>query len=602
MGVLGSVTTPSGGSRSHRAALTGGPWLASLIVVLLLAGAVGVWLNRLSPSARAAVSSIMKVRPVSVSSASARFVPPAEGQCRSPDISLHVVPTFPPDRQGVVSAVVTSTRACRLGGRQSVTPRRSDGRAAAPTVVISDAGGDNRAVTVSPGHGASLEIRFFFETCRIDKNTPVALIATAFSYDLDGARGSFRLPAPVAACPMSANIDSSEVYTRGDVEFAGPATVKAGGRYVGHVDFHYLDTSAAVLDPCPTIWTRISPQSGPELTQAWELECQGMRPVVFGDAIGVDLPLTIPAGLLSQSVDINVGFGLEEPPNPVSPRPASRLLTAGHRISVTGDRPLQPVPFAAVPAPPTPALRRTTSPACDVGGLAPANLHEPSSGASQQVLMSFSLVNVTARPCTLRSATPLRLSAPGRPELAVPVGDTIVAASVDGELAPGATTEVFFSVGSSCDRTAPVVNYTSVNIELPHGVLVVPFPVADHCGVATPGMGVNVDTGSRQDPVNLVEMNAPAGLARGRPTTIQVTLDSFDGADLSQFGYAVTIAGVETRHGFPTNDIQRLLPQLSTVFDIEVDAPSSLPLGPTSVRFEVLTGSVPGAEAPIAVT
>lgn len=122
-------------------------------------------------------------------------------------------------------------------------------------------------------------------------------------------------------------------------------------------------------------------------------------------------------------------------------------------------------------------------------------------------------------------------------------------------------------------------------------VVVVPFPVADRCGVRSPGMGVNGAAGDGR--VNVVEMHAPASLTRGRTTTIEVTLDSFDGSDLGQLGYAATIAGVETRHGFPTGVIQRLLPQLPTVFDIPVNPSASLPPGPTSLRIEVLAGSSP---------
>jgi hypothetical protein len=64
----------------------------------------------------------------------------------------------------------------------------------------------------------------------------------------------------------------------------------------------------------------------------------------------------------------------------------------------------------------------------------------------------------------------------------------------------------------------------------------------------------------------------------------------------------VTVAGVETRHGFPTDTIKRLLPQLPTVFEIEVDPAASSPPGPTSIRFDVLTGTVPAAEAEITRT
>lgn len=328
-----------------------------------------------------------------------------------------------------------------------------------------------------------------------------------------------------------------------------------------------------------------------------------MRPLTYGGDISVDLPITIPAGLLSQSVDISVGWsGLPAPPSSLTASPASRLLSASQRVWVTGEHPLQPVPFVEVPALPTPVLRRTTSPACDVTDLAPGNLHGPSSAFGGQVSMVLSVVSVAAHPCTLFSDTPVRLSAPGRPTLTVPLGDGAVPASVDGELAPGATTQVVLEVGSSCDANAPVVNYTSVNIELPHGVLVIPYPVADRCGIWTPGVGLAGVDGSTQGPVDEVEIHAPPSLVRGRPTTVQVTLDSFNGADLAQVGYAVTVAGVETRHGFPTDLIERLLPQLPTVFDIPVDPPASLPPGPTSLRVEVLAGSVPAAQVSINLT
>lgn len=606
------MTAGDGVRRQPIAGLAGRRGLFGLIVVLLVAGAVSAW--RIRPrSAPPAVSFNVNVRPlqgsstpdgrpVSAASESARLVPPSNGPCRTADLSLRVVPTSFPDRGGVASVAVTSKRACRLSRAQSVTPLRVDGRAAAPPVVIADPGTDNRAVVVSPGRDASMSIRFFFDPCLVDSHIPGTPLATAFSYDLNGARGTFGLPAPVAACPMAASIDSSDVYNGGVVGLAGPATVEAGGRYDGHVDFHYLDTPAAVFDPCPTISTLISPQSGPELAQVWQVECQAMRPLTYGNDINFDLPLTIPAGLLSQFVDISVGFGVPARPSPFAVSSPPMRLTASQRIWVTGERPLQPVPFMDVPAPPAPALRRTTSPACDVADLAPADLHQPSNGFGGQVSMSFSLVNVTVHPCTLRASTPIRLSAPGRPTLTVPVGNTIVPSSVDGELAPGATTEVVLSVRSSCDANIPVVSYTSVHIELPRGVLVVPFPVTDRCGVGTPGIGINGAAGSTDGPVNVVEMHAPASLARGRATTIQVTLDSFDGVDLGQLSYAVTVAGVETRHGFPTTVIQRLLAQLPTVFDIPVDLSASLPPGPTSLRIEVLAGSVPAAQASMNLT
>jgi hypothetical protein len=96
---------------------------------------------------------------------------------------------------------------------------------------------------------------------------------------------------------------------------------------------------------------------------------------------------------------------------------------------------------------------------------------------------------------------------------------------------------VLLEVRSGCDQRAPVVNYSSVNIELPHGTLVVPFPLADRCGgVGSPGIGVTDDNESTHDAVNAVNIDVPGSLPRGRPTTIQVTLDSFAGTDLRHFG------------------------------------------------------------------
>jgi len=347
----------------------------------------------------------------------------------------------------VASVGVTSTRACRLGGRQIVTPRRSDGRAAAAAVNLSGESNDY-PVTVSPGHGASLSIVFAFDGCPIDMYTPANLIATAFSFDFDGAQGLFRLSRPVAACPMYANIESSDVYSKGDVELAVPADVKAGGRYDAHVDFQYLGTTAVILDPCPTIWARVSPESASELTMSWLLQCQGMRPVTYGDRLSVDLPVAIPAGIASQSVDIDVGFGLPSPPDRASSSQVSAPPTASERISVTGDHPLQPVPYMDIPAPPTPALQRTTSPPCDVSDLVPGNLDEPSNGAGGEVFISFTIVNATAHPCTLLSDTPVRLTAPHLPELTVPVSPGVIPVSVDGELAAGAATSVRTTVSS----------------------------------------------------------------------------------------------------------------------------------------------------------
>src|SRR5947209_871264 len=107
---LESMTAGYDVRRRPAAGLGGRRGLFGVIVVLLVAGAVSAW--RIQPrAAPASVSSNMKVRaiqgpatlegrPVLVASESARLVPPSEGPCRSADLSLRVVPTSPPDRNG----------------------------------------------------------------------------------------------------------------------------------------------------------------------------------------------------------------------------------------------------------------------------------------------------------------------------------------------------------------------------------------------------------------------------------------------------------------------------------------------------------------------
>lgn len=562
-----------------------------------------------------------------------RVVPPIRSRCQGSDIAVRAIPQVP-GRNGSTEpalASVQSRRTCQLQQRGQVTPLRSDGRPAAPAVILPlpDQG---QPVTVSPGHAAKLEINWFSGTpCPVTPATSRADRATSFSYDIAGAEGRFQLLQPVVACPMEAYLQSEDAVDLArnndsnhepltQVTVTAPAAVTAGVRFIAHAILYYDSTTSAVFDPCPVFWTQLSPQSAPATTRSWTLECTGMAPLELGDVVNFDVPLMAPADLAPQTVDLDIGFGMLPPNTAVTssaPHASTQLTVRGSAQHMA----LQPVAWAPLPPPPTPTpLQRVVSPPCGPGDISPGDLAPhylvPGGGVHSDY---FTLTNISHTPCTLYKNAPVLLAGPSLISARIPSGAaSLFAGTVDGELEPGGITQVQFEFLNHCDPADETAakQYRTVVIDLPAGPLVVPRPIDASCGVGTGGAGVNADpakpgprgasplyeSGAPTDPERdgTVDLRVPSTLPRGLPTIIEVTLRGQANWTSGCPGYVITIAQVETRHGLACT-ITHVLEDVPATYQIQVEPPMTAALGSTTIRFELLCGLIPTTSQPVTI-
>jgi hypothetical protein len=534
-----------------------------------------------------------------------RLVPTSSGPCQSGDLVAREQTVAPAnDRAGrarAASFVVSSRRACRIGGPRTVTFLAAGGsRQAAPTVVVD--GAESDPVVVGPGRSAILAVDFAFEPPCIPPELNGAQPTSSALLELASASLTVDLSRTIGACPMRATLQSDDVYDAEavSVEFGadGPATVAAGATVRTSVTLTYIGTATAVFDPCPTLWASLQPQSEEPVTSTWELDCQGMRPLGTGDALRVPVPIAVPGSLSPQAVAVRLGFG--QTPLTAAVASARTARTLQVEVTAPGVRPLQPVPFADIEPPQSPwALRRTTGPPCQSGDLRPEGLTPTRHNGAGMHGLQFQLRNVSGRPCMLSSNIPVRLGRPGAVAHTLPRGTSLFTPLVNGELAPDAITTVGFQAPNACARGADerVEPYDTVFLELADAALAVPFAIDEPCGVSTTGLGVVAapelgDTRSAPGPS--VFVSAPPVLARGKPAMIEVRLVSGSGYELGCPGYAVTIASSETRRGLNCA-VRRLLPGVAVVYEIEVVPPATALPGQTKLRWELLAGRIPSS-------
>jgi hypothetical protein len=563
-----------------------------------------------------------------------RLISPSTSRCSTSDISITAIPQLPGRNGNAFPALATvrARRTCQLHQNGEVTPLHPNGKPAAPAVIL-PLGASSLPVTVSPGHAAQLVIGWFSGVvCTIPPGTPRADLATSFSYNLAGARGQFQLRQAVEACPMEAYLqsdDSLDLALNNESNYqpltqltvTAPAIVQAGDRFIAHVTLYYQSTRTAVFDPCPMFWSRLSPQSAPATNSSWTLTCANMAPLELGDVVNFDVPLMAPADIAPQTIDLDIGFG-KPPPGPALTTTTKTAPTANTQLTVQGDAsPLQPVAYAPVPPPPPPVpLQRMVSPPCapsdlGAGELAPHNL-VPGAGVHNDY---FTLTNISRTPCTLYKNALVVLEGHNLTPQPVPSGATsLFAGTVDGELEPGQATQVQFQFLNYCDPAdESAAHFSNVVIDLPAGQLVVPRPVDASCGVGTGGAGVNDDRAETGPPGaaplyesyvptdpegdGTVDIKIPPTLPRGVPTTIEVTLRGQADWTSGCPGYIITIGQVQTRHGLPCT-VTHILSDIPVTYRIQIDPPPTAPLGPTTIRFELLSGLIPTTTVSATIT
>lgn len=532
-----------------------------------------------------------------------RLIPASSGACLPGDLSSGELPPGLGDDHRVASIVVASRRTCRIGGPRTVTFLGGDGHLASPAVNVD--GAETEPVVVGPGRTAVLDVDFVFDPPCVPPRPDGPPSTRDVRLDLAGVATTARLSRPVGSCAMKASLRSTDVYGFSTVVPAlsldDGAAVAAGTTIRASFTLTYTGTTTAVFDPCPTIWATVEPQSAPPVTASWFLDCRTLRPLATGDAVRVTFTIQAPAGLAPQTVLLDVGFGSP----PISAEAATERAVRSERVEVTGGDapPLQPVPFADLAAPRPPAqLARTSGPPCLSADLQPEGMSpQPRFGAGTHSV-HFLLRNVSGRPCALSSDTPVRLGRNGTPAEIPLRGTSLFPALASGELEPDGTSFVGFQSPNSCDwpGSVPVAPSDSILLQLPDGTLTVPFALRESCGVSTTGVGV-IAPAARTAGEPIVLVTAPATMPRGQPTTVEVKLVSSTGYDLGCPGYAVTVAGAETRHGMNCA-VLRLLPGVPTRYLIEIVPPASAPTGPTVLRWELLDGHIPTGAVPVTLT